>query len=118
MLRCPTCGSGLYFVGVRLMSIDEYANTRCVVCEHCGGELRIWYTPNPHAPPQQEVGCPACRNGISLDIRAKIESVEVMSPENSFGCRKSSCKSRQGLVSTLRNAFANKIASYKRRKDV
>src|SRR5215469_10750862 len=73
--------SGPNFAGVCVMSIDEFANTRCVVCEHCGSELRVWYTPNPQARPQREVGCPACRKGISLAIRAKIESVEVMPRE-------------------------------------
>ena len=106
------------------MSIDEYANTRCVVCEHCGSELRVWYTPDPDATPQQEAGCPACRKGISLHIRAKIESVELIPPENSLGSRKPSDKSRlspeanKGLVSTLWDVFAKKTAGNKRRKDV
>jgi len=106
------------------MSIDEYANTRCVVCKHCGAESRVWYTPNPNAPLRQEAECPACRKEISLDIRATIESVEMMPPENSFGSRKSSDKSRlsrdanRGLVSTLWDVFAKKIGSNKRRKDV
>ena len=97
------------------MSIDEYANTRCVVCEHCGSELRVWYTPDPHATPQQEAGCPACRKGISLDIRAKIESVELIPPENSFGSRKPSDKSRlspeanNGLVSSLCDVFMRRF---------
>ena len=106
------------------MSIDEYANTRSVVCEKCGSALRVWYTPNPHAPPQQETECPTCRKGISLDIRANIESVEVVPPENCIGSRKSSDKSRlnpganEGLVSSLCDVLAKKIASNKRRKDV
>jgi hypothetical protein len=93
------------------MSIDEYANTQCVVCEHCSSELRVWYTPNPHTAAQQEAGCPACRKGVSLDIRAKIESVEVIPPENCFGSRKSSDKSRlspeanKGLVSEFMRRF-------------
>jgi len=60
------------------MSIDEYANTRRVVCDHCASELRIWYTPNLRAPARQEVGCPACRKEISLNLRATIDSVEVV----------------------------------------
>jgi hypothetical protein len=63
------------------MSIDEYANTRRVVCEHCARTLRIWYTPDPQANRPQEVRCPACREPIVLDLRATIESVEVMRQE-------------------------------------
>jgi len=62
------------------MSIDEYANTRWIVCEHCGSSLRVWYTPDRQAQTPQRLGCPACRKGISLDLRAKIESVEVVPP--------------------------------------
>jgi hypothetical protein len=100
------------------MSIDEYANTQCVVCKHCGSELRVWYTPNPNAPPQQEAGCPACRKGISLNIRATIESVEMMPPENSSDKSRLSPQANRGLISTLCDVFAKKIASNKRRKDV
>jgi hypothetical protein len=63
------------------MSIDEYANTQRVVCWHCAGKLRVWYTPNPKAPTPQEVRCPACRERIPLNLRATIESVEVMPEE-------------------------------------
>jgi len=97
------------------MSIDEYANTRWVVCEHCGSELRVWYTPDPAASPPKEIECPACRRGISLDVRAQIESVQVMPRESAFGSRKSSDKSRRssvadrGLVSSLCDAFLGRF---------
>jgi hypothetical protein len=106
------------------MSLDEYANTQCVVCEHCASELRVWYTPDHLAPPSQYAECPACRKGIPLDLRATIESVEVMRAAESFWSGKSSDRSQRrrdgirGVASALWDVFAKTIANNKRRKDI